>query len=196
MRWVWLLGLLVLPLAAQAQPSCDALFEQAQQAREAFQPRSADSLATAAVRGVLQEARSCYAQQPSLDSTAANNFAQLYGREVQVLWETRHADEATALTEAFLDGPHLRADSAGVRYLLEWRAFILEQQGDFESAAQARVQLLDYAPSATPAVRTRIWMSLGSNYGRLGWWDDALAIYQSVQRELGGQPDLEPDLRP
>ena len=195
MRYLWLIGLVVSFLPAQAQPSCEALFEHAQQALEAFQPRAADASATAAMRAALQRARTCYAERPALDSTASNQFAQLYGREVQVLWETSQPDEAAALTEAFLDGPHLRADSSGVRYLLEWRAFILDQQGEFEAAAQTWVQLLDYAPSATPAVRTRIWMMLGANYSWLGWWDDALAIYQAVQQELGGEPDLEPDLR-
>jgi CHAT domain-containing protein len=194
MRWL-LLFVLPLVLPAQAQSDCAALFEEAQQAVEAFDPRAADSLTTVATRAALQQARACYAAQPALDTTAANNFAQTYGREVQVLWETRQPEAATALTEEFLDGPYLRADSAGVRYLLEWRSYILELQDAVEEAAKTRVQLLDYAPSASHAVRTRIWMSLGVNYSRLGWWDDALAIYQSVQEELGGQPDLEPDLR-
>ena len=190
-----LLVCLLVPAAAQAQPACEALFADAKQALAAFQPRAADSLATARVRVDLRRARTCYARQPVLDSTGANHFAQLWGREVQVLWETRRADEAAALTEAFLDGPHRRADSSGVRYLLEWRGFILEHRGQFEAAARSQVQLLDYAPSATPAVRTRIWLSLGANYSWLGWWDDALAIYESVQRELGDETDHEPDLR-
>ena len=187
--------LLLLSVSAQAQSDCAALFEDAQQALERFDPRAADSLATVAMRAALQQARACYAEQPELDSTAANNYAKTFGREVQVLWETRQPEAATTLTEEFLSGPHLRADSSGVRYLLEWRAFMLDQQDDVESAAQTRVQLLDYAPSAAPAVRARIWMDLGSNYGRLGWWDDALAIYQSMQEELGGQSNLEPALR-
>ena len=194
-RGAALFALVVFSLSAQAQPACESLYEEAQQQIEVFQPRAADSLDVEVVRGALREARACYAREPAFDSTAASHFGRLYGREVQVLWETRRPDEAAALTDTFLSGPHLRADSSGVRYLLEWRAFILDQQGDFEAAAQTRVQLLDYAPSATPAVRTRIWMDLGANYSRLGWWDDALAIYRSVQEELGGQPDLEPALR-
>jgi len=191
----WLLLLLLLACTVQAQPDCAALYEDAQQAFEAFDPRAADSLSVAAARTALQRARACYAEQPTLDSTAANNFARTYGREVEVLWLTRQAEAATALTDDFLDGPHLRSDSTGVRYLLEWRAFILDRQDADEAAAQTRVQLLDYTPSETPAIRSRIWLDLGGNYSRLGWWDDALAIYKSVQDELSGQPDLEPTLR-
>jgi CHAT domain-containing protein len=194
-RFVLALSLALFALPTHAQPDCAALFERAQEALETFDPRAADSLAATATRGALQRARACYAAQPALDTTAANNFARTFGREVQVLWETRRPEAATALTEDFLSGPHLRADSAGVRYLLEWRAFMLDQQDEVEAAAQTRVQLLDYMPSASPAVRTRIWMDLGSNYSRLGWWDDALAIYQSVQEELGDQLELEPALR-
>ncbi len=149
MRYLWLIGLVVSFLPAQAQPSCEALFERAQQALDAFQPRAADSVATAAMRATLQRARACYAARPALDSTAANQFAQTYGRDVQVLWETGHPDDAAALTETFLDGPHLRADSAGVRYMLQWRGFILDYQGDLEGASRTWAQLLDYAPSAT-----------------------------------------------
>lgn len=195
MRLVLIVGLFAYAVGSQAQPECEPLFEEANRQFEAFQPRAADSLDVEAVRGAFRAARACYERQPALDSTAAYHFAQTYGREVQVLWETSRPDEATALTGAFFDGPHLRADSSGVRYLLEWRAFILDQQGDFEAAARTRVHLLDYAPAATPTVRTRIWMELGANYGRLGWWDEALAIYESVQRELEGEPALEPVLR-
>ncbi|MEP0547251.1 MAG: CHAT domain-containing tetratricopeptide repeat protein [Rhodothermales bacterium] len=182
-------------LPAQAQPSCEALFGRAQQALESFQPRSADSAATATMRATLQRARACFAAHPALDSTAANHFAQTYGLDVRVLWETGRPDEAAALTEVFLGGPHLRADSAGVRYMLQWRGFLLDQRGDFEAGAQTWAQLLDYMPSASASKRTELWLTLASNYSWLGWWDDALAIYQSVQQELGGTPDLGPDLR-
>ena len=184
------LALLLAP-AAFAQPDCGALFDRAQQAFDDLDTRAADSVAVAATRAAFRRGRACYDALPALDSTGAAHFARLYGRDVQILLETRRTEEAEALTEAFLDGPHLKADSAGVRYLLELRGFILGQQGRAEEAMRTRLQLLDYAPSASPVVRTRIWMALGVDYKQLGRWEEALAIYETVQRTLGAEPELE-----
>ena len=192
-----LLTVLLLGLAepTHGQTPCVQEYAAAERAFEGFTPREAGTLATQRIRGAWQRARRCYAAAPALDSTAANNYAKTFGREAQVLWETGHPDEATAVTEAFLDGPHLRADSAGVRYLLEWRAFILEARSDWEAAVETRLQLLDYAPMSTPDVQARIWMMLGSGYSKLGWNDEALAIYRKMQRELGALDNLSPGLR-
>ncbi len=191
MRFLFVVLLLVAPGAA-AQPACEAVFAQAQAAFNELDTRSADSLAVAGARAAFHRARACYAALPTLDSTAANHLARAYGRDVQVLLETRRRDEAEALTDAFFRGPHLRADSSGVRYLLELRAYILDQQGKVDEAVLTRLRLLDYAPSATPAVRTRIWMDLAGNYEDLGQWEDAMSIHRTVQRTLEAEPNLEP----
>ncbi len=184
------LALLLAP-AALAQPDCGTLFERAQQAFERLDTRAADSLAVASARAALRRGRACYAALSRLDSTGADHLARLYGRDVQILLETRRIDEAEVLTEAFLAGPHLRADSSGVRYLLELRAFILDQQGRSEEALRTWVRLQEYAASASPAVRTRLQMRLASAYDRRGEWDEALALYATVQRTLGAEPALE-----
>ena len=195
MRYLCLLGLLLFGSPVRAQSPCEPQFKRAEEALEAFRPRSADSLATASMRHQWQRARACYAAEASLDSLAANQFAQTYGLEVQVLWETGQQEAATALTENFFDGPHLRADSAGVRYMLHWRGFLLDLRGDLEGASRTYAQMLDYAPSASTAKRIEIWTTLASNYNWLGWWDDALAIQKAVQQELGALSDLDSDLR-
>ncbi|MEM1041025.1 MAG: CHAT domain-containing protein [Bacteroidota bacterium] len=178
-----------------ARPDCEAVFQRAQASFDRLDTRTADSLAVAATRRAFQEARACYAATPTLDSTAANHLARAYGRDAQILLETGQIDEVAALIDTFFDGPYLRADSAGVRYMLEFRGFILDQQGRVEESLRARLRLLDYAASATPAVRTRIWMGLAGAYDRLGQWDEALAIYETVQRTLGAEPELELQLR-
>ncbi len=178
---------------ALAQPDCGALFDRAMQSFEQLDTRAADSLAVASTRASFRRGRACYDALPRLDSTGAAHLARLYGRDVQILLETRQIGEAEALTEAFFDGPARKADSSGVRYLLELRAFILTQQGKTEEAVRTHLRLLDYAAASTPAVRTRIWMELADGYNRLGQWDEALAVYQTVQRTLGADPALEPE---
>ncbi len=183
--------ILLLSSGAVAQPDCNALFEQAQASFAELDTRMADSLAIAATRSAFADARTCYAALPALDSTGANYVARAYGRDAQILLETGRIDEVAALIDTFFEGPYLRADSSGVRYLLEFQAFILDQQGRTEEGLRARLRLLDYAASSTPAVRTRIWMGLAGAYDRLGQWDEALAIYETVQQTLGAEPDLE-----
>lgn len=183
---------LLLAPTAFAQSDCAVVFERAQQSFAQLNTRTADSLAVAGTRAAFRRARSCFEALPALDSTAANHLARAYGRDVQVLLETGRQDEAASLTDAFFDGPYLRADSSGVRYLLEMRAFILDRQGKVEDALRTRLWLLDYAASASPAVRTRIWMELAGTYDRLGQWDEALAIYETVQRTLGAEAEPEP----